>query len=139
MPTLPIWVPVINAIDRLISLFKIREKRFRFRFGDIYKPSFTDAEKVHGDYLEMFAAVAKTLDTDKRGDAIKKASELLAQRRLKLRAVRTKLAHFVEVLREDSQTYRSLRDSEKKFLRALVAYLTAPGATPSSIFLQDLD
>ncbi len=46
-----------SGLDRVITLFKINEKRLQKRFDDIWTPSFKDLEVVNSDYLHMFHEV----------------------------------------------------------------------------------
>jgi hypothetical protein len=123
----------LKAIDRLIDLLKIRDKRFKFRYDEIYKPTFTELEAIHTDYFAMFSEVSAILQTAVRNAAADdvpsavaawtSAITLVRERRIPLAPVRAKLKEFRSVLRTaDSE---SLLSAEREFLRSLDDYFGA--------------
>ena len=85
----------LKAIDRLIDLIRIGEKRVTWRYDEIYKPSFSDLESVHRDYLAILSEFRVKLDkipegATKDNESATDALAFLQQRRLSLLPVRDK-------------------------------------------------
>jgi hypothetical protein len=130
---------LLSAIDRLIELFKIKERRFAFRYKEIYKPAFGELQEVHSDYIAMFESVGNSLtemtkneQNAQRGveETLKAAAEYLRERRIAFDAVRGKLAYFGSTLEEANAGH--LNPSERAFLSSLAAYFNSDEEDPHS-------
>jgi hypothetical protein len=116
---------LLKAIDRLIDLVRVREKRTRFRYDEIYKPAFAELQSVHTDYISMFHGFAVALKaipdgataSDKHAQA---ALDFLRERRIALSPVRQKLMTFHSLV--DGDDALDLPKVEKDFLWSLVVY-----------------
>jgi hypothetical protein len=116
---------VIRAVDRLIDLAKIREKRIRIRFEEIYRPSFLELQAVHTDYLKMFTELDCKLEKIRshfpEDDPVAvEALEFLRMRRTDLLPIRAKLQAFYSFV--ESIHGLSLPNVERAFLQSLVKY-----------------
>jgi hypothetical protein len=119
----------LKAIDRVIDLLRIREKRAVNRYEEIYKPSFAELQSVHSDYVAMlteFAIRVKKIPdgATEADETAKDAMEFLRQRRTALSAVREKLWAFKSLLEDDDQA-KDLPELEREFLWSLVSYFEA--------------
>jgi hypothetical protein len=115
----------LKAIDRLIELVRIGEKRSKVRYEEIYKPSFADLQSVHADYLAMlheFSEMLKQIPdgATKADNQAKAALDFLRVRRLTLSPVREKLWAFRSLVEKDPPD--KLPQVERAFLWALVLY-----------------
>ena len=115
----------LKAIDRLIELVRIGEKRSKVRYDEIYKPSFADLQSVHGDYLAMlheFSDMLKQIPDEAKisDDQAKAALDFLRLRRLTLSPVREKLWTFRSLVEKDAPD--KLPKVEIAILWALVLY-----------------
>ena len=142
---------LLKAIDRMIALFKIRDKRMRARYEEIYKPSFAELQSVHADYLDMFTELETKLlkiDPTLPGNDLLavEALEFLRARRIKLLAVREKL-WAIQAL-ATGKAAQNLPKEEREFLWSLVAYFTIAGvveyryykySSRSTLFLDHLE
>jgi hypothetical protein len=119
----------LKAIDRIIELARIRDKRLRARYEEIYKPSFLELQQVHSDYMRLVGGVVARLD-ELRGHELfgnSQAIDLLADvstQRDALLPIRQKL-HSLHHLLEDTQ--HELPEVERNFLGSLVEYFSLSG------------
>jgi hypothetical protein len=136
---------LLKAIDRLIDLVRVREKRTRFRYDEIYKPAFAELQSVHTDYISMFHGFAAALKaipdgataSDKHAQA---ALDFLRERRIALSPVRQKLMTFRSLVDGDDAV--DLPKVEKDFLWSLVVYFQSTVAeeeVPSTLATDLLD
>jgi hypothetical protein len=116
---------LLKAIDRLMDVVRIREKRTRFRYDEVYKPAYAELLSVHSDYLSMFHGFASALkaipdgatESDKHAQA---ALDLLRERRIAFAPVRQKLVAFDSLVVGDNAI--RLPKVERDFLRSLTGY-----------------
>ena len=118
----------LKAVDRLMNLIRIGEKRAKARYDEIYKPTFAELQTVHSDYLaflsEFRVRVEKIPNGATHGDsAAADALTFLTERRLTLDPVRVKLWAFRDMLEDNAAS--GLPQIEKDFLRSLVRYFEA--------------
>lgn len=115
----------LKAIDRLIDLVRIGEKRAKARYDEIYKPSFIELQSVHGDYLSIisqFTIKVKAIPdgATNSNKVAREAFNFLAERRLSLVPVREKLLAFRSLVEDEAAS--KLPQLEKDFLWSLVLY-----------------
>lgn len=118
----------LKAIDRLIDLIRISEKRGKARYDEIYKPSFSELQSVHTDYLAVISEFATKLNKIPEGatkdtEAAADALAFLRQRRLALAPVREKLWAFRAL--QDEGYASEMPEVETDFLWSLVRYFEA--------------
>ncbi len=87
---------LLKTVDRVIDLVKIKEKRIKARYEEVYKPSFVELQSVHTNYLNMFTELDSRLQKLGPGllgndPAAIDALEFLRARRTVLLPVRSKL------------------------------------------------
>lgn len=118
---------LLRAIDRLIDLLKIREKRLQERFDQIWKPTYSDLQSVHSDYYSMFQTVnsffaAASNDPIQQEDAYEKAISFLKEKRVAFAPVRQKLVALQEMTSDES-FMKVLTDRESEFLFGVQKYM----------------
>jgi hypothetical protein len=82
---------VLSVIDRLISLRKYRNERFRAKCRELCDPIFHDLLLVHTDYVKMFEDIQVRIRRSSDQKHFSKAVEILREQRLEFEAVREKL------------------------------------------------
>jgi len=129
---------LLKAIDRVIDLLQVDEKRMKARYEEIYKPSFEELQSVHIDYLGMFTDLESKLRKIDRTlpgnnpsgtEAPTEALEFLRARRVMLSPVREKLMAIEDLL--DRNTKRIFPQVEERFLQSLVDYFYVGGLSTS--------
>jgi hypothetical protein len=128
---------LLKAIDRVIDLARIDEKRMKARYKEIYKPSFEELQSVHIDYLGMFTdlewklrKIDRTLPgNDPSGaESPTEALEFLRARRVTFLPVRQKLMAIEDLLRNTKGIFPEV---EQTFLQSIVDYFIAGGLSTS--------
>jgi hypothetical protein len=117
---------LLKAVDRVIDLAKIEDKRIKARYEEIYKPSFEELRSVHADYLSMFTELGWKLrkidpslpgnDPLGTGSPIE-ALEFLSTRRIMLLPIREKLSAIGMLLQ--GKGGKRFPEVERRFLQSL--------------------
>jgi hypothetical protein len=120
---------LLRAIDRVIELVKIRERRHESRFKEIHQPTFEDLKVVHSDYLMMYTELDQLLRFGRRCPAetdsvLTSAIDFLAKKRIVFEPVRAKLQAFLDTLYDD-QSLQQLSETEVAFVLSIRNYLLA--------------
>jgi hypothetical protein len=123
---------LLKALDRLNDLAKIRSKRKRARFDEIYRPSFDELQAVHKDYLDIFTTLLSKLPTNMENsahsqDSVRDARDYLVRRRTELEPARRKIRALWDVMSDET-----IPPSERDFLQSISHYLFSGGLTPSN-------
>jgi hypothetical protein len=93
---------VLSIIDRLISLRKYRNERFRAKFKELCDPIFHDLLLVHTDYVKMFEGIYVKIRKAFEQEPFSQVIEILRERRVELEAVREKLSMLARELSTDA-------------------------------------
>jgi hypothetical protein len=120
---------LLKAMDRVIELSRIREKRFKTRFEEIHKPTFEDLKSVHSDYLLMFTELDQLLRAGRRQpmivpDVLNSGIEILSNKRVVFEPVREKLLAFMDTF-DDPQWQKPLSETEMLFIDSVREYMLA--------------
>jgi hypothetical protein len=124
---------LLKAIDRVIDLARISEKRLRSRYEEIYKPSFQELQQVHMDYQKLISDVVARLlslrdENFSNLERIRELHEHVRSQRLMLLPVRQKLKILDKIL-DDSKIQTPA--IEVNFLRSIASYFEVSGITQS--------
>jgi len=114
---------LLKALDKLIELARIKQKREKARLDEFFTPAFNEVQAVHADYLAMFTDLAIRIDkipdgADHEHPVAQETLEFLTQRRIVQRPVREKLRALSSIGFADHYS-----DHERFFLAALDSYL----------------
>lgn len=117
---------LLKAIDRMIDLLRIREKRMQKRFDQIWKPTYNDLQLVHTDYYSMFQTVyrlvSEGIEKDKDSESLDKAIQFIKLRRVAFAPIRQKLSALRE-LQMDERLLATLNEEERRFLSEVTSYI----------------
>jgi translation elongation factor EF-G len=120
---------LLKALDRMIELLRIQEKRMQRRFEQIWKPTYSDLQAVHADYYWMFQKVYFMLDQgareetdDGESDQWQKAIQFVKEQRVGFAPIRQKLVALVE-LQKDKKLLDGLSEEERHFLSQVTMYI----------------
>ncbi len=120
---------LLKAIDRIVDLLRMREKRFLKRFEQLWKPTYNDLQSVHADYWSMFQKVHSLLSQgikeEQEGqpsDCWQRAIEFVKQQRVALAPVRQKLTALGQ-LATDEALLDELKEEERKYFSEVTAYI----------------
>jgi hypothetical protein len=121
---------LLKAIDRVIDLAKIKEKRIKARYEEIYKPSFAELQSVHSDYLSMFTELDSRLQ--KIGPELPKDNSVAIETLLFLKArrnvllpVRSKFWALQAIF--EGEEWQRFSAEERAFLLSIVNYFYLGG------------
>jgi hypothetical protein len=144
---------LLKAVDRIIDLAKIEDKRIKARYEEIYEPSFEELRSIHADYLSMFTELGWKLrkidpslpgnDPLGTGSPIE-ALEFLSTRRIMLLPIREKLSVIGTLLQGKGRN--RFPEVERRFIQSLADYFVVGGLSTdytyrsqSSILLDRLE
>ncbi len=119
---------LLKAIDRMIDLLRIREKRMQKRFDQIWKPTYNDLQLVHTDYYSMFQTVYRLAfegigkDNEVKSERLDKAIQFVKQQRVAFAPIRQKLSALRE-LQSDEKLLNTLSEEERGFLFQVTSYI----------------
>ena len=138
---------LLRAVDRVIDLAKIKEKRIKVRYEEIYKPSFVELQSVHTDYVNILTELDSKLrklrpEIAANDPEVIDALEFIRVRRTALWPIREKLwifQHFIE-----GKEGENLPPAERAFLQSVVDYfdtggISAPRTSISSSIVDKLE
>ena len=122
---------LLKAIDRIIELAKIHDKRLRARFEEIHKPSFGELQAVHEDYLSLFTELRTKLcalskESPQLSKVLLDTAQALRTRRVALLPLRQKLWALSSFVIEG--TSMNLPEEELAFLSSIIDYFVVGGA-----------
>lgn len=120
---------LLKAVDRVIDLARIRDKKLRSRYEEIYKPSFLELQQVHTDYQILVSEVASRLLALKQEDFgnrehLMALHEHVRAEWLKLLPVRQKLKTLQDRLGDGKAELPAL---ETEFLQSVARYFEVSG------------
>ena len=120
---------LLKALDRIIDLLRIREKRMQRRFDQIWKPTYNDLQLVHADYYSMFQTVysfvSQGIKKEEEGGSREcwdKAIQFIKQQRVAFAPIRQKLAALRQ-LEKDEKLLDILTEEERHFLSEVTSYI----------------
>jgi len=137
---------LMKVVDKVIDLVKIRDKRLKVRYDEIYKGAFTELQTVHADYMQLFHAAQRGLkalptNADSDNADAKAVLKSLEEGRVKCWAIRRSLVQLGAYERWPENEINSFRKSEIHFIRMLRWYFemvqATAGATSLSVCLID--
>jgi hypothetical protein len=115
---------LIQVLDRLIQLLRVRGKRRVRRFQEIWEPTFRELREVHGDYLAMFQTCKQDLVRIMRSESdvprvrgLEEIANELRRRRLEFEPVRRQLIALINHTQN-----LDLDDVTREFLEAILWY-----------------
>jgi hypothetical protein len=115
---------LIQILDRLIQLLRVRGKRRARRFQELWEPTFRELRDVHGDYLAMFQACKQNLVRIKNNESdgvpvrgLEEIASELRRRRLEFEPVRRQLIALINHTQN-----LELDDGAHEFLNAILWY-----------------
>jgi hypothetical protein len=118
---------LLKLVDKVIDWSKIRNKRLRVRYDEIYKGAFADLQTIHSDYLQLLNAASRGLKTlptnaDSDSEQAKFILSSLEEGRVKCWAIRRSLVQLGAFERWSEQEISSFHKSEVHFIRMLRWY-----------------
>ena len=120
---------LLKALDRIIDLLRIREKRMQKRFDQIWKPTYNDLQLVHADYYSMFQTVyslmAQGFKEEKEGGSSwrwDKPIQYIKQKRVEFAPIRQKLT-ALDQFENDERLLEPLTEEERHFLSQVTRYI----------------
>jgi hypothetical protein len=118
---------LLKALDRIIDLLRIREKRMQKRFDQIWKPTYNDLLLVHADYYSMFQTVysliAQGSNEEKEGGSSWRweAIQYIKKKRVEFAPIRQKLTALE--FKKDERLVELWTEEERHFLAQVTHYI----------------
>lgn len=120
-----------TVLEKLTDLLKHRESRREKRFTTLVVPVYNDLEKIHADYLAMFASCKQLIASGASLDNV--AVELMGKR-LHCEPVRRAIMTICESLSADSK-HKDFREFFSNVLRYFENGSLRGGTTPANMLL----